>query len=681
MLIDLSTQITLAGKQGKLDVSREMVKKIEQTLKTAELIKGLPAACHEDDVKILAEASEHLAKINRLGDLPKVNLALQSPVPSVIGKLMGGSIHVLIPTAAVDSPLCVELTAVEISLPNADTVDGDAVALTTTFTCEQTGLAMQLFAKVKGRLESAELFIVVVCGCNRYHILIKIINWFDPLDPAWVPLTSCKASNFFGYYKYICVRTQRTPVAVWGMHPLCFIQMETNMPRQEVFTQVRFMVGAVSDLCIAKDVADHGGEILGAANPSGSYHIGDLRAGVASKAHNAVKQTRLVPKGMQGTTLLDCGDQSQEEFSASQALMKTDFSNDDYNPHDHILQLLVGANCGPELVLDICDVQLKALAGSAAACDMFFLLAQNPLLRGFIPKTVHPHAASAFSHYVSILMPKEVACVPGYWSTAIIELGMIDIFLRAVATLTPNQLAAKDGEFVLSAVRAGASEAVCAAAATMSTAVLAAKLGRWPQAAKRAGVNFAAAVNSLSPEALANKSGDYALVAIYSGASEAVCAAAATMSTDGLVAKGYRWVDAVESALRNIERDSHGQWSESQRAVMAMMSAMTAQRDDDLEQFRVLLAAEQEAAQEAASGRQEAPTIAWINPTSLDEAIEKYHAEPDRGKSKRQWGRYYINNNEIKKAARSLALSSIWWVGCDGMSQYIPPTAEQIRSW
>jgi hypothetical protein len=43
--------------------------------------------------------------------------------------------------------------------------------------------------------------------------------------------------------------------------------------------------------------------------------------------------------------------------------------------------------------------------------------------------------------------------------------------------------------------------------------------------------------------------------------------------------------------------------------------------------------------------------------------------------------RYYINNNEIKKAGRSLKLTSIWWVGCEGMSQYIPPTEEQIRSW
>jgi hypothetical protein len=73
---------------------------------------------------------------------------------------------------------------------------------------------------------------------------------------------------------------------------------------------------------------------------------------------------------------------------------------------------------------------------------------------------------------------------------------------------------------------------------------------------------------------------EFVVSAVRAGASEAVCAAAATMSTaDVLVSKGYRWVDAVASALRKSERDSHGQWSESQRAVMAMMSAVTAQKD------------------------------------------------------------------------------------------------------
>jgi hypothetical protein len=197
-----------------------------------------------------------------------------------------------------------------------------------------------------------------------------------------------------------------------------------------------------------------------------------------------------------------------------------------------------------------------------------------------------------------------------------------------------------------------------------------------------------AAVNSLSPEALADKSGEYALVAVRAGANEAVCDAAATMSPDGLVSKGYRWVDAVASALRKSERDSHGQWSESQRAVMAMMSAVTAQKDDELEQFRVLLArgpptAEQEAAQEAASRRQEVPTMAWIDPTSLDDAIEKFHAEPDLGKLHRQHGRYYVHNNEIKKAGRKpqLKLHPIWCAGLEGGKGYVPPTEEQIRSW
>jgi hypothetical protein len=73
--------------------------------------------------------------------------------------------------------------------------------------------------------------------------------------------------------------------------------------------------------------------------------------------------------------------------------------------------------------------------------------------------------------------------------------------------------------------------------------------------------------------------------------------------------------------------------------------------------------------------------MAWIDPTSLDGAIEKFHAEPDPGKKHRQWGRYYIFKNEIKKADRRLGIDPIWWVGLEGGTRYSPPTEEQIRSW
>jgi hypothetical protein len=75
--------------------------------------------------------------------------------------------------------------------------------------------------------------------------------------------------------------------------------------------------------------------------------------------------------------------------------------------------------------------------------------------------------------------------------------------------------------------------------------------------------------------------------------------------------------------------------------------------------------------------------IAWINPISLDEAITKFHAEPDRGKKYRKHGLYYINKNEIKRCGPSPIhnLSSVWWGGCEGGYQYIPPTAEQTAGW
>jgi hypothetical protein len=136
--------------------------------------------------------------------------------------------------------------------------------------------------------------------------------------------------------------------------------------------------------------------------------------------------------------------------------------------------------------------------------------------------------------------------------------------------------------------------------------------------------------------------------------------------------------DSREEELKHEERLGSLRREKGQAVMITMML-----EEADAQDVLPRLAAEAGMVLATPLVRISAPTMAWINPTSLDEAIEKFHAEPDRGKSHRQHGRYYINKNEIKKAGRSPshALNSIWWVGCEGLSQYIPPTEEQIRSW
>jgi hypothetical protein len=529
-------------------------------------------------------------------------------------------------------PLSLELKAVEVGLPlqvswGATNVEGNAVALSTTFTCVQTGVQLQLFAKVKGIYSSAELFFVAVYRCTKYHILIKIVNWFDPLHPTWAPLTSRKASNFFGYYTWMCAQTQRIPLTVWGAHPLCFVKVATTMPALPVFMQVRKMVGAECDLSFGLDVANNGTMILGAADPD--LHIGGLSPGVAVEADDMIPDTRLIAGHHRldtvlptPTHVLDVAVQSREDFFGSQVALQQNLTENEVDPLSYVADLIYHST---EIVLETCEVQLEAIATNPAALGaVYVLIAQDDILCHTLFSTVLPHAADAFLHCVGAMNARELSQVPGYWALKVVELGASRLLLQAVATLSSIELAAKGGDWAISTVRAGASEALCAAAATMSTEELAAKRGYWPEAARRAGVDFAVAVNTLTPEALANKSGEYAIAAVQAGAIEAVCAAAATMTPEELAEKGGRWVTAVRRAFRNSASSQQiGQRSESRLAVMTMLSAVQAQQDIALNAMQVLLAMPAEGGSSSALERHASSTAEAARAATVTPAKEK----------------------------------------------------------
>ena len=146
--------------------------------------------------------------------------------------------------------------------------------LTAWFHCPSSGLHVRLYVKCKGAPPSgafgsadfgndtsAELFLAVIHKCTKYHILVKIVDWFHPSDPEFAPLVLCKGTNFDGHYAFLCASANLTPVSSWGHHPLRFLQAPTNIGEQAVHIQYRKMVGASTEGCIALDVANCGTEV------------------------------------------------------------------------------------------------------------------------------------------------------------------------------------------------------------------------------------------------------------------------------------------------------------------------------------------------------------------------------------------------------------------------------------
>jgi hypothetical protein len=65
-----------------------------------------------------------------------------------------------------------------------------------------------------GNDTSAELlFLVVIRKCTKYHILVKVVDWFHPSDPEFAPLVLCKGTNFDGHYAFLCASANLTPVS------------------------------------------------------------------------------------------------------------------------------------------------------------------------------------------------------------------------------------------------------------------------------------------------------------------------------------------------------------------------------------------------------------------------------------------------------------------------------------
>jgi hypothetical protein len=207
---------------------------------------------------------------------------------------------------------------------------------------------------------------------------------------------------------------------------------------------------------------------------------------------------------------------------------------------------------GDRLLLETAAVQTTVLTAKSTSAQGQLQRTYTtlpPALIEMVPLTVLPHALGAFLAAVLKLPSRKLVQISGDMAQSLAHNSPNDLH-RALESMMPNELASKGGQWAVAATRAEAGDVVHDAAVEMGSGGMATQGGQWAVAATRTGAGDVVrdAAVEMGSGGMATQGGRWAVAATRAGAGGVVRDAAVEMGSGGMATQGGQWATAATRA-------------------------------------------------------------------------------------------------------------------------------------